>query len=167
MRPRWRPVAFGVIVERNGKVPWSFAEDRQADFDEIDRRASERGLPPLRYPDGWPRETYSLTPLRAALAADDAGLLRELSRELFRAMFVEGRDFADLDTTLDAAERAGMDREEVRAGIQRQDVKDRLRASTEEALARGVTGVPTVAVGDELFWGDDQLEAAASTMEAK
>ena len=82
-------------------------------------------------------------------------------------MFVEGRDFADLDTTLDAAERAGMDREEVRAGIQRQDVKDRLRASTEEALARGVTGVPTVAVGDELFWGDDQLEAAASTMEAK
>ena len=167
VRPRWRPIAFGVIVERIGKVPWSFAEDRQADFDEIDRRARERGLLPLRYPDGWPRETYSLTPLRAALAADDAGLLREVSRELFRAAFVEGRDFADLDTTLDAAQRAGMDREEVRAGIKRQDVKDRLRASTEEALARGVAGVPTVAVGDELFWGDDQLEAAASTMEAK
>jgi 2-hydroxychromene-2-carboxylate isomerase len=167
VRPRWRPVAFGVIVQRTGKVPWSFADDRQADFQEIDRRAAERGLPPLRYPDGWPRETYSLTPLRAALVADEAGLLREVSRELFRATFVEGRHFAGLDTTLDAAERAGMKRDEVAAGIQRQEVKDRLRASTEEALARGVTGVPTVVVGDELFWGDDQLEAAAARMEAQ
>jgi 2-hydroxychromene-2-carboxylate isomerase len=101
-------------------------------------------------------------PLRAAQLADDAGLLREVSRELFRAIFVDGQSLADLDTTLAAAERAGMDSEEVRAGIGRQDVKDRLRASTEEALARGVTGVPTVAVGDELFWGDDRLEAAAA-----
>src|ERR671934_1917407 len=95
VRPRWRPVAFGVIVQRAGKVPWSFADDRQADFQEIDRRAAERGLPPLRYPDGWPRETYSLTPLRAALVADEADRSREVSRELFRAIFVEGRHFAD------------------------------------------------------------------------
>jgi 2-hydroxychromene-2-carboxylate isomerase len=167
VRPMWRPITFGVIVQRIGKVPWSFAENRHADLVEIDRRAIQHRLPPLRYPRGWPRETYSLTPLRAALVADDAGLLREVSRELFRAMFVDGRHFADLDTTLDAAERAGMDREEIRAGIQRQDIKDRLRASTEEALARGVTGVPTVAVGDELFWGDDQLEAAAAATQRR
>jgi 2-hydroxychromene-2-carboxylate isomerase len=167
VRPRWRPIAFGVIVQRIGKVPWSFANDRRADLDEIDRRAKERGLPSLRYPDGWPRETYSLTPLRAALVAEEVGLLRQVSRELFRAIFVEGRHCADVETSLDAAERAGMDREEVRAGIQRQEVKDRLRASTDEALARGVTGVPTVVVGDELFWGDDQLEAAAAGMEAQ
>ena len=80
-------------------------------------------------------------------------------------MFVDGRDFADLDTTLDAAQRAGIDREDIRAQIQRQDIKDRLRAFTEEALDRGVTGVPTVAVGDELFWGDDQLQAAAAAVQ--
>src|SRR5271168_1609376 len=39
MRPVWRPIAFGVIVQRVGKVPWSFAEDRHAHFEEIDRRA--------------------------------------------------------------------------------------------------------------------------------
>jgi len=33
--------------------------------------------------------------------------------------------------------------------------------------ARGVTGVPTVAVGDDLLWGDDQLEAVAARMEAQ
>jgi len=162
VRPVWRPVAFGVIVQRLGKVPWSFAEDRRADFDEIERRAAARGLPPLRYPQGWPRETYSLAPLRAAWVAEEAGLLRETSRELFGAMFVDGRDLADLDTVLDAAERAGLERERVRAGIQRQEIKERLRTATDDALARGVTGVPTIAVGDALFWGDDRLEEAAA-----
>jgi len=164
VRPVWRPIAFGVIVQRIGKVPWSFREDRQADFAEIDRRATERGLPSLQYPHGWPRETYSLTPLRALLVAHDTRLLRELTRELFRAIFVEARDFTDLGATLDAAARAGMDREALKAAIQRQEVKNHLRATTDEALERGITGVPTVAVGDALFWGDDRLEAAAAAI---
>ena len=41
-------------------------------------------------------------------------------------------------------------------------MKDALRAATEEAAARGVVGVPTVVVGDEVFWGDDRLEEAAA-----
>jgi 2-hydroxychromene-2-carboxylate isomerase len=45
-------------------------------------------------------------------------------------------------------------------GIETQSVKDKLRAATDEALARGVEGIPTVAVGSELFWGDDRLEEA-------
>jgi 2-hydroxychromene-2-carboxylate isomerase len=40
-------------------------------------------------------------------------------------------------------------------------VKDRLRAYTDEALERGIGGVPTVVVDGELFWGDDRLEDAA------
>ena len=41
-------------------------------------------------------------------------------------------------------------------------MKERLRAATDEAYERGVRGVPTIAVGDELFYGDDQLEKAAA-----
>ncbi len=162
VQPEWQPISFGFIVRHLGKTPWSFAADRQADFREIERRASERGLPPVRYPDGWPIETYSLTPLRAAALAAEAGLVRELSRELFAVAFVNGRSLADMDAVLDAADRAGMDRAELRRGLQRQDVKDRVRAATEAAIARGVSGVPTVAVGETLFWGDDRLEEAAA-----
>lgn len=164
VEPAWQPIAFGVILQRSGRLPWSFAEDRRAHFQEIDRRATARGLQPLRYPQGWPRETYSLTPLLAALIAAESGVLREVSLELYRAMFVQGRSFADVDTTLEAVERAGMDRAHVRAGLQRQDIKDRLRAATDDAIARGVAGVPTVAVGESLFWGDDQLHAAADAL---
>jgi 2-hydroxychromene-2-carboxylate isomerase len=166
VEPAWRPIVFGAIVERRGKVPWSFAADRSAHFAEIDRRAAARGLPPVRYPEGWPRETYSLTPLRAALVAEEAGLLRELSLELFRAAFAEGQDLADAERILDAAERVGMERDAARAAITRQEIKDRLRANTDDALARGVAGVPTVAVAGQLFWGDDRLEDAAAALAA-
>ena len=160
--PEWRPIAFGVIVRRLGKMPWSFAENRQEHFDAIAGRAAERGLPEVRYPQGWPVETYSLTPLRVMLLSSDEEQLRAVSHELFRTMFVEGRHLADLEPVLDAAERAGMDREAVRDGIDSAEVKQLLRARTDEAVARGVTGVPTVAIGEQLFWGDDRLEEVAA-----
>jgi 2-hydroxychromene-2-carboxylate isomerase len=162
----WRPIAFGVVVKRLGRVPWSFAEDRSGDFEEIARRASSRGLPPVRYPPGWPVETYSLLPLRAAMLADGQPQLRALTAELYRIAFVEGRALADLETVLEAVGRVGMDGAEVAAGIEREETKAKLRAATEAALARGVMGVPTVALGDALFWGDDRLPDAAAAAAA-
>ncbi len=164
VRPCWQPIAFGVIVRTLGKVPWPFREDRDENLRAIADRASERGLPEVRYPDGWPVETYSLAPLRAALLVDDEDQLRRLSHELFRTMFVEGRDLAGPEPVLDAAVQAGMDRDAVREGIERADIKQQLRTRTDEAIAAGVTGVPTVAIGEQLFWGDDRLEEAAAAL---
>jgi 2-hydroxychromene-2-carboxylate isomerase len=166
VRPQWRPIAFGVIVRERGKVPWSFGEDRSEHFEEIAGRAGARGLPEVRYPEGWPVATYSLHPLRALLLAEDQDQLRAATLELYRTMFAEGRHLADLETVLDAVARAGMDAEVVRERIASDEVKDRLRAHTDTALAAGVEGVPTVAVGEQLFWGDDRLEDAATALAA-
>ena len=65
---------------------------------------------------------------------------------------------------LGAAERVGMDRQALAEALTGDEVKQRLRADTEAAIALGVTGVPTVAVGEELFWGDDRLEDAAAAL---
>jgi 2-hydroxychromene-2-carboxylate isomerase len=153
-----------VIVRQTGRVPWSLQPDRDADFDEIARRAAARGLPPVRYPEGWPVETYSIIALRAALFVSDQVERRALSRELFRTAFVDGRHLAEVDAVLQAAADAWIDAEAVRAGIERQEIKDALRAETDAAVSRGVTGVPTVAVGETLFWGDDRLEDAAAAL---
>ena len=158
----WRPIAFGIIVRMRGKTPWSFDERREAGIAEIARRAQERGLPPVTYPEGWPVGTHSLFPLRAALVAEENGRLEEFTLEAYRTMFVENCSLADDENVLAAAERVGLDRQAVREGAERQETKDRLRVHTDEAIERGVTGVPTVAVGDELFWGDDRLEDAAA-----
>ena len=166
IRPEWRPIAFGVIVQQIGKVPWSFADDRSANFREIDERAVARGLPALRYPEGWPVKTYSVVALRVALLASDQDQLRAVTHELYRTAFVYGYHLADVETVLDAAERAGMDRAATASALQSQEVKDRLREETDKALARGVIGVPTVAIGEQLFWGDDRLDDAAAALAA-
>jgi 2-hydroxychromene-2-carboxylate isomerase len=53
----------------------------------------------------------------------------------------------------------------VTAGAESRSAKDGLRVATEEAAQRGVFGVPTVLVGEEVFWGDDRLEQAAAALQ--
>ena len=158
----WRPIAFGILIRRIGKLPWSLGPGRAAGMREVEERAAARGLPPVRWPDGWPDRSYSLLPLRAAVVAEARGRLMEFSAEAYRQMFAAGRTLTEPDPVLEAASAAGLDPGEVAAGLQDPDVKARLREYTDGAIPLGVTGVPTVAVGDTLFWGDDMLEAAAA-----
>ena len=67
-----------------------------------------------------------------------------------------------MDNVLRAAAEAGLDPDEVRAALEDDGVKDRLREHTDEALELGVIGVPTVVVDGTVFWGDDHLEDAAA-----
>jgi 2-hydroxychromene-2-carboxylate isomerase len=60
----------------------------------------------------------------------------------------------------------GIERAELEIALAEQEIKDRLRAQTDEVLALGVFGVPTVVVGTELFWGDDRLQDAAASYRA-
>ena len=165
-QPEWQPISFGHILKTTGRRPWSFEEDRSADFAEIQRRADERGLPEVRYPDGWPIENYSLNPIRAAIFAKESGRVVSFSLACFRQVFAAGRDMSDLDNVLVAAAACELHPNAVTKGIETRSVKDRLRAATDEAIARGVAGIPTVAVGNELFWGDDRLEEAAQAASA-
>jgi 2-hydroxychromene-2-carboxylate isomerase len=159
----WKPIAFAVVLREVGRLERALAEfDRARVTADVSGRAADRGLPEFAPPKPWPVDSWSLTPLRAALVADEHARLREFSRAAFRKAFVEGRSLAELDNTLAVAREAGLEPDEVSEGIRRPEIKEQLRANTEEALARGVKGIPTVAIGDELFWGDDRLEEAAA-----
>jgi 2-hydroxychromene-2-carboxylate isomerase len=159
----WRPIAFAILLNQLGRLEQVLENaDPAAIAAEIVQRAADRGLPPFAPPKEWPFETWSLAPLRAALFADERGRLREFSHAAYRRSFVEGRSLAELDNILAAARDAGLEPDEVREGIARPEIKARLKSNTDEALARGVTGIPTVAIGSELFWGDDRLGEAAA-----
>ena len=159
-QPEWQPISFGHILQATGRRPWSFEEDRSADLEEIQRRATERGLPEVLYPDGWPVENYSLNPTRAAIYAKESGRVVSFSLACFRQVFAAGRDMSDLQNVLIAAAACELHPNAVLKGIETRSVKDRLREATEAARELGVEGIPTVAVGGELFWGDDRLEEA-------
>jgi 2-hydroxychromene-2-carboxylate isomerase len=164
VQPRWQPIAFAFLLIAHEREPWSFdVERRVPTMHDCERRAAALGLP-LQWPAGWPKESYSLLPLRAAVLAEQAGLLREFSRAAFRRHFSEPGGVKNLDGVLAVAEEVGLDPEEVRTHVADDDVKEAVKDATDSAIDLGVFGVPTVQVGDELFWGDDRLEEAAAAL---
>ena len=66
----------------------------------------------------------------------------------------------------DIAEKAGLDPQAALAAIETQAVKDRLRAFTDAAIAKGAFGAPALFVGDELFWGNDRLDFVERALRA-
>jgi 2-hydroxychromene-2-carboxylate isomerase len=162
-QPEWQPISFGHVLQTTGRRPWSLPpEGPDPDhLTEINRRAAERGLPELVYPQGWPVDNYSLNPTRAAIYAKESGRVVSFSLACFRQVFAGGSDMSDVDNVLIAAAACELHPNAVLKGIETRSVKDKLRAATDDALALGLEGIPTIAVGDELFWGDDRLEEAA------
>jgi 2-hydroxychromene-2-carboxylate isomerase len=153
----WQPVLLGGIFKLNGRSSWALgdADRRRTGIADVERRAREYGLPPLRWPEPWPSDY--LFAMRVATFAFAVGRGRELTIQAFRAAFREGHDLSVPEHVLDAATTIGLDRQAATEGANDPDVKTALRTATDAAHERGVLGVPTIAIGEELFWGDDRL----------
>lgn len=167
VKPRWQPVVFGALMGAVGKVSWTLRKGpaRDAQMRECEELAAERGLP-LVWPRDWPFGTYSTLVVRAAVIADEHGRLREFSLAAYRAGLGRGGDLSDIGVVLDAAAEAELNQDAVREGVNTLPVKERVRDITANAIGLGVTGVPAVTLDGQIFWGDDQLEDAARTVEA-
>jgi 2-hydroxychromene-2-carboxylate isomerase len=157
--PEWRPILLGGLFKRFGRDSWGNGPGREGGMKEIERRTSARGMPPIRWPDPWPGNT--LVAMRAATFAKEIGRTVAFSLAAFRQAFAAGRDLTDPDSVLVAAAAAEMHPRAIVAAIQRKSIKEALKTATEDAGNIGVRGVPTVVVGDAVFWGDDRLEDAA------
>jgi 2-hydroxychromene-2-carboxylate isomerase len=160
--PRWQPILLGGVFKATGRRSWSEGEGRAEGMAEVERRAAERGMLPLRWPDPWPGDM--LTAMRVATYAQQGSRTVAFALAAFRQAFAAGRDLSVTDNVLIAAAACELHSRAVLAAIETRAVKDGLREATDAAVERGVIGVPTVAVGDRLFWGDDRLEEAAAAL---
>ena len=160
--PVWQPVLLGGLFKATGRSSWARgdADRRAAGIRDIEARAARYGLPPLRWPGAWPGDY--LTAMRAATWAQTQGAAKPFALAATRRAFVEGRDLSLPDEVLAALAAAGLSAD--LAALADPAIKLALREATDAAHARGVFGVPTVAVAGELFWGDDRLEEAAAAM---
>lgn len=155
----WCPVFAGALFRANDRTSWGLTERRAERIADCEARARSHGLGPIRWPDPWP--TSDLLVARAMVFAERRGLLRSFALTAMRAAFLEGGDLGDLAVVKRAAERVGLNAGDVAAAADGVDIKDALRTNTGRAVELGVVGVPTVAIGQQLFWGDDRLEDAA------
>lgn len=160
----WRPVLLGGIFAAVGRSSWAQTDARDAGIAEIERRAADRGLPPVAWPARWPND--GLRAMRVAAWADriatpEHDAVRAFALAALRTHFVDGLPLDDEAHLRRAAASAGLDADEALAATADPAVKAHLRTATEEAIARGVIGVPTLAFDDRLVWGDDGLDAFA------
>lgn len=153
VRIRYRPVLFaGLLEAHEHKGPAEIAAKRTFTYRFVVWQASKLGIP-LKFPHEHPFNPLPL--LRLAIACDCAP---EAVHRIFRFVWRDGR-LPDLP--IEWAELAHDLRvPDAQVRIADPAVKDALRRNTDEAIARGVFGVPTLAIGDALFWGLDATEMA-------
>ena len=151
---RYKPVLFAGLLGAHGqKGPAEIAAKRTFTYRFCLWQARRLAIP-LKFPPEHPFNPLPL--LRLAVACDSSP---EAVHGIFRFVWRDGR-LPDLP--IEWAELAGaLGMPDASARIALPSVKDELRRNTDEAIARGVFGVPTLALGNELFWGADATQMAA------
>ncbi|GIX29400.1 MAG: 2-hydroxychromene-2-carboxylate isomerase [Burkholderiales bacterium] len=154
----WRPILLGAVFKVTGGQPLPTVP-LKGDYARRDmlRCARYYGIP-LRIPSKFPVATQA--PARATywLWDRDPAKAKALASALFHAYFVDDRDISSPEVTAEVAASMGLPGEALRAALQEPAVKERLRAETDAALARGVFGSPFFIVDGEPFWGVDRMD---------
>lgn len=148
-----KPIVFGAILKHWGQLgPAEIAPKRVHTYRLATHKAQAMGVP-FRFPPAHPFNPLAMLRLLTALNGNEAAVTTA-----FRLVWGEGRDVNDPAVLREVADAAG--RLDALALIGEPAVKDRLRHATEEAVAAGVFGVPSLVIDGEVFWGVDAMPMA-------
>jgi len=149
------PVLFAGLLEAHGQLgPAEVRPKARWMFRNNLRKAAQLGIP-LRPPRFHPFNP--LLSLRISSVEMEEPQRDALVSLLFEAVWVRELHVSEPETVAALANEIGLPGEQLLAEAQEGATKARLRQQTDDAIARGVFGVPTMGVGDELFWGYDDL----------
>ncbi len=147
------PVLLAALLNHFGqRGPAEIPSKRRFTYRFVLWRARKLGLP-LRMP---PAHPYN--PLAALRLVIAAGSDTRAAGTVLQAVFGEGRDLTDPAVIAELAARLQVS--DPQAALADPAVKQRLRDNTHWASSRGVFGVPTLVIGEELFWGHDAFDMA-------
>jgi 2-hydroxychromene-2-carboxylate isomerase len=165
---RWRPFLLGPIFQTLGwnDSPFNiFAAKGRYMWRDLTRVCEAEGLPLKLPPAKFPQN--GLKAARIALVGESEGWTPAFTRAVFAANYSEQKDISE-DATLRAILAGlGVRADAVFTAANTWENKDALRRQTEEAASRGLFGAPSFTIGDELFWGNDRLEAALAWAKAR
>jgi len=160
----WRPVLVGGIFNSVNKNMYASREDMDSPRNRYQRKdlqdnAREAGLrivfPPRVFP------VNSVKAMRGCLwIAQDAQAHSQylpFVEATFAAYFSREEDISQDDVLAAICHEVGIDAPAFLEGIARPDIKDQLKANTDEAIRRGAFGAPTFFVGDDMYFGNDRL----------
>jgi 2-hydroxychromene-2-carboxylate isomerase len=158
---RWRPILVGgifnsvnpsVYASREHPVPAKQAYQLKDMQDWARHSGLTIRFPPTVFP------VNSVKAMRGCILLEPQGKLVPFAQAVFEAYWRDDRDISNDAVLAEASERAGVSAAAFFAGIARQEIKDQLKASTDELIRRGGFGSPTMFVnGDDMYFGNDRL----------
>jgi 2-hydroxychromene-2-carboxylate isomerase len=156
----WRPILVGGVfnaVNRDVYERRANPDPRKASYSGKDlqdwaRLAGIRiGKPPV-FP------VRAVSAMRAVLAAEEQGALVPFARAIFEAYWGDLKDISQPDVLDAVCRTVNLDPAAIRTRSEAAAIKDRLRRNTEDVIARGGFGSPTMFVnGDDMYFGNDRL----------
>ncbi len=155
---RLRPFLLGGVFKATGNtMPAAVAAKARYLTQDLERWRRHYDVP-LRLPVlETPFPLSTVLPMRAAVAAERENAGEPFAAALFAAYWVRGLDVSLVETVAEVAAGVGLEPDALLAAAQSQEVKDALRQSSDEAVARGAFGAPAMFIGEELYWGNDRL----------
>jgi len=155
------PALLGGIFKATGNKP-PFVQYAEAPAKmayerlEMERFITKHGLTAFKMNPHFPVNTLLM--MRGAVVAEDEGRLRDYVDAVLRAMWEDGLKMDDPEVVATFLSANGFDGPALLARTQEDGIKAKLVANTQAAADRGVFGIPSFFVGDELFFGKDRLD---------
>jgi 2-hydroxychromene-2-carboxylate isomerase len=154
----WRPYLLGAVFKASGQSPLVSQPMRGPYHVRDMQRTARRMKVPLVLPEGFPMATIAAGRAFYWQEAIDPRRARDLAKALYRAAFAQGRNITTGEAVAEVGREIGIDPAALSAGIGMPAVKERLKAETDQAIARGIFGSPFIVIDGEPFWGNDRLD---------
>jgi len=158
---RWRAFFLGGVLRASGNSAPATVPAKGAHLRNDFVRESARLGVPFSFHPGFPMNTLAIQRALCGLEARDEVHAARVAKRLFDAMWVENVRADDLERLGSILTDVGVAPADFLAGAQDPMNKARLKANSDEAVARGAFGAPTFFVGDEMWWGHDRMDQLA------
>lgn len=160
----YRPVLLGGIFKATGNSsPITVPAKGQHMLVDLGRFAKRHGVTMNMNPN-FPLNSINL--MRGAYVAEELDCLEPYNGAMFDAVWKNRKNMGDNEGFREVMEQADLPAGETLEGIGRQEIKDKLKARTEEAVKRGAYGCPTMFVGSEMYFGQDRLDFVEEALAA-
>lgn len=162
----FKPMLLGGVFQATGNASPAAVPAKGAHTGlDLRRHAKKYGVP-LAINPFFPIMTLTLMRGAVGVQMHLPERFQDYLRGVFKALWIAPVDLNQPALTAQAWVDAGFDPAEIMALVNRVDVKAALRANTDEAIARGAFGAPTMFVGDDMFFGQDRLEFVRDALRA-
>lgn len=154
----YQPILLGGIFKATGNAsPITIPAKGRYMLQDLARYARRYDVP-LKFNPHFPINTLTLMRAVTGIQLRQPERFVDFIDCLFQALWVEGRNLGDPAVVAQVLTEHGFDPAKVLELTQDEDVKDALKRKTEEAIARGVFGAPSLFVDQQLFFGQDRLD---------